>query len=90
MQQGVSGYYISLDLSATYEGMMIAVPETHWEIFRTLPIRKLAATLKDLAGRVNLKRYRKHPRGPKKPPPKKSKYANGGHVSTFKLINGIK
>ncbi len=90
VRQGVSGYYIALDLSATYEGMMIAIPESHWEIFRTLPTRKLAATLKELAGRVNLKRYRKHPRGPKKPPPKKSKYANGGHVSTFKLINGIK
>jgi hypothetical protein len=30
---------ISLDLSATYGGMMIAIPEPHWEIFRTLPQR---------------------------------------------------
>ena len=81
-----SGYYLSLELSQTYDGMMIAVPAPHWKVFGSLSAAQLAATLKALAANANLRRYRKHTRGPKKPPPKKSKYKNGGHVSTAKLI----
>jgi hypothetical protein len=86
VQQTVSGYYLSLEIRGTYDGMMIAVPEPHWTIFRTLPVRQLATLLKTIAGHVNLSRYRKHPRGPKKPPPKKTAYKNGGHVSTHRLL----
>jgi hypothetical protein len=82
----LSGYYLSLEIRGTYDGMMIAIPETHWEIFRILSGKELTAVLKEIAGHVRLSRYRKHPRGPKKPPPKKSAYANGGHVSTARLL----
>lgn len=86
VQQTVSGYYLSLEIRGTYDGMMIAIPEEHWTVFRTLTTRKLATLLKQIARHVNLSRYRKHPRGPKKPPPKKTTYKNGGHVSTYKLL----
>ena len=86
IEKKVSGYYLSLELSQTYDGMMIAVPAPHWKVFGSLSAAQLAATLKALAANANLRRYRKHTRGPKKPPPKKSKYKNGGHVSTAKLI----
>ena len=86
IEKKVSGYYLSLELSQTYDGMMIAVPAPHWKIFGTLTPKELAKTLKALAANANLRRYRKHTRGPKKPPPKKSKYKNGGHVSTARLI----
>ena len=56
-------------------------------LFRTLRVAALAKTLRQIAGHLKLPRYRKHPRGPKKPPPPKSAYVNGGHVSTFKLLN---
>jgi len=65
---------------------LVAVPERRWKIFRTLTVKQFAATLKQLARRVQLGRYRKHRRAPKKPPPKKSAYANGGHISTFRLL----
>ncbi len=47
---------------------------------------EMAGWLKATASQVELRRYRKHPRGPKRPPPKKTKYKNGGQVSTEKLI----
>jgi hypothetical protein len=87
VNETVSGYYLNLEIRGTYEGMMIAIPEEHWAIFRTLSFAELAKALQEIAGHVKLARYRKHPRGPKKPPPKKTAYANGGHVSTFKLLN---
>lgn len=82
----VSGYYLSLEIRGTYDGMMIAIPEEHWDIFRTLSREQLTAALKQIAEHVRLDRYRKHPRGPKKPSPKKSAYANGGHVATARLL----
>jgi len=82
----VSGYYLNLEIRGTYDGMMIAIPARHWLIFRTLRVPELANVLQQLAGHLRLARYRKHPRGPKKPPPKKSTYVNGGHVSTFRLL----
>jgi IS4 transposase len=82
----VSGYYLSLEISQAYDGMMVAIPARHWRVFRTLSSTELARVLKELASNIKLRRYQKHPRGPKKPPAKKSKYKNGGHVSTAKLL----
>lgn len=87
VNETVSGYYLNLEIRGTYDGMMIAIPEKHWKIFPTLSVREFTQVLKETAGHLRLSRYRKHPRGPKKPPPKKAAYANGGHVSTFRLLN---
>lgn len=86
VQHQVSGYYLSLEIRGTYAGMMIAVPDRHWKAFRLLEVKQFASLLKDLARRVKLDRYRKHPRAPKKPPPQMNAYANGGHVSTYRLL----
>ena len=32
----VSGYYLSLEISRTYDGMMIAIPALHWALLRDL------------------------------------------------------
>lgn len=90
VQKQVSGYFLSLEIKGTYDGMMIAIPEEHWAVFRTISVKQLATLLKRIAQHVDIARYRKHPRGPKKPAPKKTAYKNGGHVSTFKLLKGIK
>ena len=74
VDEEVSGYYLSLEIQQTYDGMMIAVPDEHWIVFGEMTDAQFARILKDLAGHVNLSKYRKHPRGPKKPPPKKTKY----------------
>jgi len=90
VNETVSAYYLNLEIRGTYDGMMIAIPERHWKIFRSMTVPELASTLKEIAGHVELSRYRKHRRGPKKPPPKKTAYVNGGHVSTYRLLSGIK
>ena len=46
----------------------------------------MAATLRDLAQRVNLRALRKSPRGPKKPRPTRDGNAKHGHVSTAQLL----
>jgi hypothetical protein len=42
--------------------------------------------LKELAANVKLSAFRKHPRGPKKPRPKRKGCKNTPHVSTAKIL----
>jgi Transposase DDE domain len=82
----VSLYYIATEISATYKGMMIAIPEPEWEIFYAMHMADLAAILLDLARRVSLQAFRKSSRAPKKPRPQGKKAPKKGHVSTAKLL----
>jgi IS4 transposase len=82
----LSGYYLALEIEQTYDGMMVALPPPRWAVFRGMEPEQFAAALKEIAAHVDLSRYRKSKRGPKKPPPKRGRYQNGGHVSTHKLL----
>jgi hypothetical protein len=82
----MSRYYVALEVRETYAGMMIALPPARWLAFGKLDAAALAKTLREVAQYVQPTKYRKARRGPKKPPPPKGKYKNGGHVSTYKLL----
>src|SRR4051794_10065470 len=82
----VSGYDLAEEVSGTYRGMMIAVPKDEWVVFRGMPPRELCPFLKRLAGAVRLSEFRKQPRGPKKPRPKRQSGAEIKHVATAKLL----
>jgi len=82
----VSGYYLALEIGRTYDGMMIAIPAPHWALCTELSAKEFANALRELASSVNLSRYQKHPRGPKKIPPERTAYQNGKPVSTAKLL----
>jgi len=86
IENQVSGYYVADEISGTYRGMMIAIDDAHWVIFQQLTPIKLAKVLKELAANVKLSAFRKHPRGPKKPRPKRKSCKNTPHVSTAKIL----
>jgi hypothetical protein len=86
VSKNVSGYYVAQEVSRTYAGMMIALPEQCWSVFAKMTAAELARVLKDLAGRVRLATLQKHPRGPKKPVKKKPKNNKQPHVSTQRLL----
>lgn len=86
IENQVSGYYLANEISATYCGMMIAVDDVQWVIFQQMTPSKLAKVLKELAANVKLSAFRKHPRGPKKPGPKRKSCKNTPHVSTAKIL----
>jgi IS4 transposase len=54
VEENVSGYYLSLEISKTYTGMMIAIPPKHWTVFRDMSVTQLARVLKELAHYVAL------------------------------------
>jgi IS4 transposase len=86
VEQEVSSYYIAADLEAISRGMMIAVPEEHWGVFGQMPLEEFGAVLLMLAGKVNLRHFKKHPRGPKKPVPKRTNDPAHPHVSTARIL----
>jgi hypothetical protein len=86
VNEEVSGYYLALEISRTYDGMMIALPAPHWALFQDFSDREFADALRELAASVDLSKYQKHPRGPKKKPPKRMPYQPGKHVSTARLL----
>ena len=86
VEEKVSGYYLADELSATYQGMMIAISVDEWKEFRLLTQRQLITILKKLSKNVKLSRFLKHPRGPKKPVAKRKSDPKHPHVSTARLI----
>jgi IS4 transposase len=86
VEQEVSGYYLAEEMSATYRGMMIALPPPEWAVFQTLSWAAMATCLLDLAQHVRLSAVRKHRRGPKKPASKLPYDPKHPHVSTARLI----
>jgi IS4 transposase len=82
----VSGYYVADEIRMTHRGMMIAIPEDEWAVFHDLTALALAEVLVRLARSVSLPKLRKHPRGPKKPKPKKQSGAKIKHIATAKIL----
>src|SRR5713101_1577372 len=86
IDQELSLYYVANDVAQTYHGMMIAIPEDEWRVFSHMRPAEMVATLQALAQKVRLEAYRKSPRGPKKPQPKRENTTKAPHVSTAKLL----
>jgi len=86
IEQTLSLYYVVTSLARNYGGMMIAIPMQEWDGFRALDAKALAAVLRELAGHVDLARYTKHPRGPKKPPPERHYDPKHPHMATAKIL----
>lgn len=88
VQENVSLYYLTDELSGTYRGMMIALPPEQWECFQTFSSAQLASQLKRWAQQIDLTRYQKSPRGLKTRT--KRPYSPTKHVSTARLLKKTK
>ena len=81
----LSGDSLAYELRNTYEGMLVAIEPKHWTVFSEMSLTEFAKTLLKLAKTLDLTRYRKRRRGPKKPATPRTQYHNGGHASTAKI-----
>ena len=86
IHEEVSGYYLADEVAGTWRGMMIVLPAEYWnKRFAQQTPRQMAKFLRQAAAHIRLAAFRKHPRGPKKPPPKMNK-KHRGHVSTARIL----
>jgi IS4 transposase len=79
--EALSSYHMASQVAAVAEGMSIAVPPTAWERFMEMTAQEFAAWLHETARVIDWRRYRKNPRGPKKPVVVK-RTTRGAHRST--------
>jgi len=90
VEHEVSLYDIANELTTTYTGMMIAIPEPEWAIFYARRTADLAAILRELAQRVRLQALRKSRQSPRQCRGKRPGRPKKGHVSTAKLLRNQK
>lgn len=86
IEEVLSTYYLTDEIAGTYRGMMIAIPGKSWKAFATMSPAQFAKVLKELAGKVDLAKLRKHPRGPKKPKPRRQRSRRVTHVATARIL----
>ena len=86
VENELSGYYIAGNIARTYDGMMIAILTTQWNIVREMPLKSFCEFLIKLANNVDMEKYKKNKRGVKKPRPKRYKHKGSPHVSTARLL----
>lgn len=86
IEDELSTYYVADEIAGTYRGMMIAIPEQEWDVFATMTPAQFAQVLKALAAKVDLRKLRKHPRGPKKPQPRRLRHRRVTHVATAQIL----
>ncbi|NTW07642.1 MAG: hypothetical protein HGA29_07340 [Syntrophaceae bacterium] len=60
--------------------------DEEWDIFREGSTKEVGALLIDLALKIDLWRFKKNKRGPKKPSKPKEKFVGKPHVSTARLL----
>jgi hypothetical protein len=87
IEEVLSTYYLADEIAGTHRGMMIAIPEEEWTVFATMTPAQFATVLKALARKVDLAKLTKHPRGPKKPPPRRRRNKRVTHVATSRLLS---
>jgi hypothetical protein len=86
IQEEVSGFYIALEVRATSLGMDIVIDPETWQAFPTMTPRDMANNMLKWAANVKLSKFKRHPRGPKKPVPKRTRFVDKMHVSTARLL----
>jgi Transposase DDE domain len=86
IEAGLSDFYFVDEIQGTYRGMMIAIPASEWEIFKTVSIVRIAQFLQQFATGVNLKQFVKATRGAKKPKIPVIYDSKQGHISTNRLL----
>jgi hypothetical protein len=88
--ENLSSYYVAHSLASGWEATML-IEDTFWvERYKSLKPAELAIELKAIAQHLDISKYRKHKRGPKKPPTPRTRYRNTPHVSTKRLLDEVK
>jgi IS4 transposase len=86
IEQTLSSYYLTLEMANFAEALSTVLDPEDWAVFQTLSLAAMAAWLLGLAGQVNLRKYRKSPRGPKKTSPQREHNSHRPHVSVARIL----
>lgn len=86
IDERVSGYYLVNEMATVAQSLETLVEPEDWAVFQTLTLAAMASWLIETVRQVQLRKYRKHPRGPKKPPLKREHDPRRPHVSVARVL----
>ena len=82
----LSRYYMALEISSSMDGMMVALEDSDFVVYRDMPVTEFCTAMRTVAQAIDLSRYRKTTRGPKIPVKKKRHNKRKTHVSVAKVL----
>lgn len=83
----LSHYYMALEIKEATDGMLVALREEFWAHMEKATIDEFATELRSIFASLDMSRYRKHIRGPKKPKPKRTRKNGSTHCSTKRILD---
>jgi hypothetical protein len=83
----VSHHALSVEVSRYTDGMLVVLDDAFWDRFLSENTVEQAEILRKLCRQIDLKRYRKSKRGPKKKVEKPPATRHKTHVSTAKILS---
>jgi IS4 transposase len=91
VQTKVSAYFLANEVRGKWDGLDIAIDDQQWAAgFASLSPQELGRWLVAMAQRVNLSKYPKNSRGPKKKVIKAVPFGRHRHVSTARILAASK
>jgi hypothetical protein len=87
IQGDISTYYIANEMANMAESLDTIIDPEDWQPVKEATVSIVGAWLLWLAGKAQLRKYTKHPRGKKKPMPAKKNDPAKPHVSTARVLS---
>lgn len=83
----LSHYYMAVEITEATDGMLVALPDERWTEMETISTAEFTNEVRTIISGIDMSRYRKSIRGPKKPPPKRTNKRKSVHVSTKRILD---
>ncbi len=88
--EDLSGYYLADEVAYNYRAVDVLVQQAAWDALARSTALACWAWCLEVAAEVRPAAFEKHPRGPKRPPPRRASAKKRPHYSTFRLLNQAK
>lgn len=86
----LSGYYLADEVAGNYRAVDVLVQQASWDALAALTVTACWAWCLEVAAHIRPAAFRKHPRGPKRPQPKRTRDKKHCHYSTYRLLQEVK
>jgi hypothetical protein len=83
----LSHYYIASEIAEATDGMLVAIPDERWAEMETISTADFATEVRKVSSGIDMTRYRKSIRGPKKPKTKRTNKRDSVHCSTKRILD---
>lgn len=83
----LSFHYMAKEIAQAHDGMMVIVPQSHWDEIRRLTLAEFAERLRQISQFIDFDYFRKAKSRPRKPKPKIKHKRSKVHISTAKILD---